>query len=479
MSITPPAGAVSIMVVSSCFVLHCQSYLFSARRPGPADPLRPCSPVTMDSHKRPECEGAGTPPEAKARCLASSEIEIDPRYVFSSSELMLCRSSSVSFFADWCLRFSSIVSVFIKKAADITVDKNWKKVSMLAVPGMEKLDIRVHRSYFEETDDDDAAKLIEFFHFWSRFMMRLGGAIPLIVNGTLSDDDWKEELERGVHNPLDVDGLVKLTACVEGIPIYLFGQNEDVCHVDLGCEGNMTLTLAPTDFDNGGDRPNFQGTRMLIFVEDLQKVASAVEICSKARADMNLVLADFIIGRARGGCHELVHGMRIAASIARVKDSLGWIRNDRGDWCITLKDASDKLSTPPKLSEETMGRKKNNVLRADAGRTWELSITEGKAIFEGNFRFIIALKSPDDFALNIIPQKLTKTELFDVIEDPFRLIGISRAKADQVFRSKDPDGCRAARYVANSDAVVKYQFQCQSSMAWRANQVLIAQQGHI
>jgi hypothetical protein len=431
----------------------------------------------MNSEKRSACEGASTPPEAKARCLASSGKGIDPRYIFSSPELMLM-SKQFHLPLIGVFVFSSIVSVFIKKAADITADENWRKVSMSTVPGMEKLDIRVHHSYFGETDDDDAAKLIEFFRFMSRFMMRLGGAIPLIVKGTLSDDHWKEELERGVHNPLDVDGLVKLTESVEGIPIYLFGKHEDVRHVDLVCEGDVTLTLASTDFDNCGDRPNFQGTRMLIFVQDLQRVASAVEICSKPRAEVNLVLADFIIGRARVGCHELVHGMRIAANIARVKDSLGWIRNDRGDWCITLKDASDKLSTPPKLSEKTMGRKKDNVLRADAGRTWEHSITEGKAIFEGNFRFIIALKSPDGSALNNIPQKLTKTELLDVIQDPLTLIAISRAKADLVFRSKDPDGCRAARYVANSDAVVKYQFQCQSSMAWRVNQVLIAQQEH-
>ncbi len=125
-----------------------------------------------------------------------------------------------------------------------------------------------------------------------------------------------------------------------------------------------------------------------------------------------------------------------------------------------------------------MGRKQDNVLRADAGRTWEHSVTEGKAIFEGDFELLVALKSSDGPEFDIVPQTLTKTELFDVVDDPFKLIGISRAKADFVFSKKDPDGSRAARYLTNSDAVVRYHYQCQSSMAWRTNQVLRALQGH-
>ena len=373
--------------------------------------------------------------------------------------------------------------MYIKKASDITMeDQHWHKVTMSNVPGMEKLDIRVHQSYFDKTKDPDAKKLVEFFRFVSSFMMRLGGAIPSIVNGTLSDDHWKEELELGVQNPLDVDGLAALTSCVEGIPIYLFGHRKDVAHVDLGCEGNMTLTLSTTDFADGGKQPNFQGTRMLIFVEDLHKVASAVEICSKTRADKNQdtvmeMKADYMTGRARDFTHEAVHGMRIATSISRVKDSMSWIRNDSGDWCITLKDAVEKLSTPPKLAEQTIGRKENSVFSADAGRTWEHSITEGKAIFEGNFRFIVALKHADGPSLDFVPQKLTETEAFDVIDDPFKLVQISRARADAVYSKKDPTGSRAARYVANSDSLVVFQYQCQSSMAWRVNQVLMAQQG--
>ncbi len=85
---------------------------------------------------------------------------------------------------------------------------------------------------------------------------------------------------------------------------------------------------------------------MLIYVEDLHRVASAVEICSKERADMVQIIraenaADDLIGRAISCLHELIHGMRIATTLARVRDSLTWIRNDRSDWCITLREAID------------------------------------------------------------------------------------------------------------------------------------------
>ena len=232
----------------------------------------------------------------------------------------------------------------------------------------------------------------------------------------------------------------------------------------------MTLTLAPSDFTDSCDRPNINGTRMLIHVQGLEKVACAVTDLA------NVNFADVVVGRARVFDHELTHGIRLVTSISRMHHSLKWIRYG-GDWCISLLDAVEKVATPPRLSAHQLGRKEKTVLCADAGRTWEHSITIGKAFFEGNIKLLVAVKksAADGSAIDIIPQCLLAADLAKIVEDPYNLIGISRAKADYVFSKRA--GTAAALYVSNSDAAATFHYHCQSSLAWRANQILAKQQG--
>ena len=354
-------------------------------------------------------------------------------------------------------------------------DQNWQKVSMSGVPGMEILDIRVHANYCRSTKSADTTTLSKFFSFVSKFMMQLGGALPLIVKNEFSDDNWKAELEHGVQHPLDIDGLKNVLECLKGVPIYLIGRHRDAEHVDYSCEGNMTLTLDPSDFDDFSDRPNLKGARMLIFVEGLEKVAGAVDICSRKSSEMvDVGHAEIMLGRTRDFIHEMCHGLRLVTAISKFHDSLQWIRNDADDWCIALKHAVEKIATRPKSSEIQTGKKENSDLSAVAGRTWEHSITEGKAVFEGDVKLIAAVKRENSSALDFVPQCLLAEDLFDTIEDPGNLIRISRGMADFVFSKKDPSGTRAARYVSNSGTMIPFQYHCQSSLAWRAYQVGMA-----
>jgi hypothetical protein len=364
----------------------------------------------------------------------------------------------------------------LKQAAELTKeDEKWQKVSMSEAPGMENLDIRVHADYCMNTKNADTTTLSKFFSFVSKFMMELGGALPLIVKNEFSDGRWKAEIERGVQHPLDEDSLRNLLGFMKGVPIYLVGDHQDGKHVEKTCEGNMTLTLDPSDFDDSSHRPNLKGARLMIFVDGLEKVACAVDVCSpesSQRADIGH--AEIMLGRTRHFIHEICNGLRLVTAIPKFHDTLQWIRNDANDWCITLEDAVTMIGTPPKSSEIQMGVKESSDLPADAGLTWEHSITEGKAIFEGDFKLISALKRENSSALDVVPKRLSAKDVFHTIENPGNLIRISRGMADLVFSKKDPSGTRAAAaacYVSHSETMIPFQDHCQSSVAWRAYQV--------
>ena len=356
--------------------------------------------------------------------------------------------------------------MYSKQAVDMTTnDQIWRKVDLSTVPGMENLDIHMHVNCCTV-----AEKLNQFFFFVSKFFMGLGGALPLIIHDQLSDLNWKEELEQAVHNPLDKERLSALTDCIKGVPIYLFGQCDEVKHIDASCEGNMTLTLTPEDFTDPADKPNIQNTRMLIFI---QRLEVAVGCSSNHWGQLSAVEALCIFGRARDFVHELTHGIRLHMKLSKLLLDLAWIRSDCGDWCIRIKDAVEKIAIPPKYAEHSIGQRANNIFCADAGRTWEHSVTQGKAIFEGDIRIFVALKRTDGPTLDLIGLWLLAKDILDAIEEPHKLIEISRRQADLFFAKKDPDGNRTARYVCNSDALVVCQFHCQSSLAWRANQILL------
>ena len=70
-------------------------------------------------------------------------------------------------------------------------------------------------------------------------MMRLGGAIPLIIKNEFSDDNWKAELEHWMQHPLESDGLKNVLECLKGVAIYLVDRHQDAEHVD--CAGSKGL----------------------------------------------------------------------------------------------------------------------------------------------------------------------------------------------------------------------------------------------
>ena len=232
-------------------------------------------------------------------------------------------------------------------------DRHWQKIDMTIVPGMESLDIRVHIGYCRIIGDAEATKLSQFFVFASNFFCRLGGALPLIVKGELSDDRWQADLEDAVHHHRYVNDLATLLECLKDTPNYLFGDLEEASHIDISCEGNMTLTLAPSDFPDSRDPPNIESIRMLIHVQGLDVTPVS---------DMaNVNNADVVLGRERVFNYEMTNGLRRVTMISKVHDSfkLEWVRN--GDhWCISLIDAfqKQKVATPPKLTEHRNGKRR-------------------------------------------------------------------------------------------------------------------------
>ncbi len=339
--------------------------------------------------------------------------------------------------------------------------------------GFEKLDVYVDSEEFPHDAADKNTSVdpaIMFLNFSAKTLMVQGGAIPKIVEDRLDSEHWRQELRDAAASPLSKQALSELFQHLEGVPIYIFGGVQPD-YIEGSVDGNVTWTLKSGGFADMPE-PDINGVCLLIYIKDLTLIPSAAYICGmKARAMRDFGHACAVVGRGRVLDHEWVHALgfiiRLRKSCRQVP--LHWSRNVLGDWCLDADQLRANIATPPKCAPFPILGKRDSLYPADAGRTWEHSVTDGQAIFEGNLLvlvvFIDAKGNP-----TILNQGLSKQEVFAVVEDPGRLIGIARAVANNLCsKGLAKFGVKAQPHISCARQLITYPYQCQSSTGWRLN----------
>jgi len=173
-------------------------------------------------------------------------------------------------------------------------------------------------------------------------------------------------------------------------------------------------------------------------------------------ADRNNFAAQ-VLGRLRVLIHELIYGIRILKSIIRSFGSLVWLRNQNNDWCVDKSVYDKDIATPPRLGPNAQGLSASSGYPADAGRTWEHSITCGKAFFQRDLEVVVYVGGKFEIA------ELSLTDARTILANPKMLIEISRRRADEILVTA---GGAAALYTNNSGIVSTFQYQCPGSSRW-------------
>jgi hypothetical protein len=169
-------------------------------------------------------------------------------------------------------------------------------------------------------------------------------------------------------------------------------------------------------------------------------------------------LAGLLLGRIRNLIREIVQGSRFMNRLDACHGTLSWSRNNGNDWCIEEHEFVSEIATPPKLAPNPMPAKANSGYPADAGRTWEHSVTGGMAIFQRNMEFVISTDG------NLESCFLPRAEAENILRNPSELIRISRAAALKAASGRTLD-----TYLSSSELIHHIEYQCQGSAGWILN----------
>jgi hypothetical protein len=115
------------------------------------------------------------------------------------------------------------------------------------------------------------------------------------------------------------------------------------------------------------------------------------------------------------------------------------------------------IVTPPKLGPNPTPAKLATGYPADAGRTWEHSITGGKAFFQENLKVVTSVGG------KFFLMELSYSEAKEVLARPSSLIEISHRLADEVATA---EAGAIDMHQTNPDLVQNIEYQCQSSGGW-------------
>uniref|UniRef100_A0A7S0QH27 Uncharacterized protein n=1 Tax=Cryptomonas curvata TaxID=233186 RepID=A0A7S0QH27_9CRYP len=325
---------------------------------------------------------------------------------------------------------------------------------MSSVKGMEKLSIEVDADQYRVPVAGQPDPVVPFLQKLSEVVHDLGGAIPGIVNNSLSlADDWDSKLLELVKNPLN-DGEDEDTSLTRTIDVLLGKKirifDNPAPHVSGNAEGNAEWSLESGEFTSGKSYPNMDNAVLYIYVSDLDGA-----VASFGQDSMEL----FSLGRIRTLIHELVHGMRIMKMLVAHLMTLTWSQNQHQDWCIEKNQFLSKIITPPKLGPNPTFARSNTSNPADAGRTWEHSITGGKAFFQENLKVVTSVGG------KFYIKKLSKAQAIQVFAQPSALIEISRRLADEVATA---EAGAIDMHPTNSGLVLDFEYQCHSAGGWIA-----------
>jgi hypothetical protein len=152
--------------------------------------------------------------------------------------------------------------------------------------------------------------------------------------------------------------------------------------------------------------------------------------------------------------------------VTELDQNLDWRKDEDSSWCVG-KSNFEKIVTPSKLAPNILGRPKKKTYPA-ADRTWEHSLTDGNAIFEGNFNISIALKKERNGVAKrrFVTSPFRIVEAFEILADPSQLIKIS---GELVHQTSAENSGEIIQYVAGSRMTGRSPFQCESSGGWILN----------
>jgi hypothetical protein len=349
--------------------------------------------------------------------------------------------------------------------------KVWREVDhdMTLVVGMDSLKIYADVSCCP-LRSNLSDPMVTFFNFVSLFMLKLGGAILMIVQlqHTLTDDVWMKELEDASNKEMDLSVLkilnvIKIYIFSRSAPKYLPKSKSENSMV----EGDASWSLASEEFAADKQKPDISKAHLFIYIHNLMiKGCPDVHDVIQSRDEMSALL---LLGRARTFVHELVHAMRWHTRLIKLDATLDWTRDEDSSWCDGESNFL-KIVTPSKFAPHLRSSQQQNPDPADAGRTWEHSLTNGMSIFEGDFFVTVALKKPsegdglDDFDVDSKP--FDEEDALKILADPIQLVECSRKLAELISKEND---CEVVTYVVASRTTRSYPFQCQSSAGWLFN----------
>ena len=337
------------------------------------------------------------------------------------------------------------VPVFQERIEGLLTPRVWRSVDVSSISGLQGCKIEVDSAEYPVQQPDP---VLEILKNTSNVIRETGGAIPAIVSNTLDlDADWQSELEALAQSPLDGGSFSKIFDVFRGKTIRIFGNTAP--YVSANAEGSAVWNLDSTEYAIGKKAPDLTKAVLYIFVRGFEGLESVLDNHSQA---------GLLLGRIRNLIREIVQGSRFMNRLDACHGTLSWSRNHRNDWCIEENEFVSEIATPPKLGPNPMPAKANSGCPADAGRTWEHSVTGGMAIFQRDMEFVISTNG------NLEIGRIPRAEAENILQNPSELIRISRAAA-----LKAASGRALDKYLSNSELTLQVEYQCQGSAGWILN----------
>jgi len=187
----------------------------------------------------------------------------------------------------------------------------------------------------------------EFFDLFHKLVLNVGGALPLIVDKNLVEDDWRTQLKNAAEKPLDRISLENLAEALKNVPIYVTADDKLVT-VPADVEAKFFWTLSPDQFQgNFISVPDLAQARLLIFVRSLRNLKSNLEIFhwDQGSVEARGAACRGIVGSAVKFVHELTHAARLRKSLL---PNFHWTLSDSG-WGLSLEEMKI-VATPRRLS---------------------------------------------------------------------------------------------------------------------------------
>ena len=141
---------------------------------------------------------------------------------------------------------------------------------------------------------------------------------------------------------------------------------------------------------------------------------------------------------------------------------LTWSQNQYKDWCVQKSQFDMLVATPSRLGPAPNEGEASASYPADAGRTWEHSITGGRAFFQEDCKVMVWVNGRFEYS------KLETTEALDVLENPYNLIEISRRHVDKIEARV---GNNVERYITVSGTACTFEYQCPGSARWLVDHI--------